>query len=113
MRALTLWQPWASVVAAGAKLVENRPWKPAASLLKPGERFAIHGGAKYDELGRAAAISVLGGDAAYGILSRVGKAPAVLAVATYVGVVERFDDPLVPAGQGAWFSGRKGGSSPT
>ena len=44
MKALTLWQPWASLVACGAKLVENRTWKPAPKLIYPGERFAIHAG---------------------------------------------------------------------
>lgn len=47
MRALTLHQPWAHLVARGDKLVENRPWKPPHWLA--GERFAIHAGKKWDE----------------------------------------------------------------
>jgi hypothetical protein len=43
MRALTLWQPYASLVAWGGKIVENRTWLPPTNLL--GERFAIHAGA--------------------------------------------------------------------
>lgn len=27
MRALTVWQPYASRIAAGEKLIENRPWR--------------------------------------------------------------------------------------
>ena len=52
--ALTLWQPWAAVIAAGFKLIENRPWLPPPSIR--GERIAIHAGmtfeagCRYDEL---------------------------------------------------------------
>jgi hypothetical protein len=38
--ALTLWQPWASLVAIGAKLTETRDWAPPPKLL--GKRLAIH-----------------------------------------------------------------------
>lgn len=52
MRALTVRQPWASMIARGAdgvlggleKDVENRTWKGA----KPGERIAIHAGLGVD-----------------------------------------------------------------
>lgn len=50
MKALTLWQPYASSIALEAlrpghgKLVENRTWPPPRSLL--GQRIAIHAGAK-------------------------------------------------------------------
>jgi hypothetical protein len=40
MRALTLTQPWAGLVASGVKLVENRP--RAAPHTMFGQRFAIH-----------------------------------------------------------------------
>jgi hypothetical protein len=45
--ALTLWQPWAYVVAGGWKPVENRDWPPPAWLL--GRYFAVHAGARYSE----------------------------------------------------------------
>jgi len=32
LQALTLWQPWASAIMAGAKRVENRPWAPRQLL---------------------------------------------------------------------------------
>lgn len=32
MKALTLWQPWATLIAIGAKKVETRGWRPPASL---------------------------------------------------------------------------------
>lgn len=44
MRALTIRQPWASLIAQGVKTIETRSWKaPAAAI---GERVAIHAGAK-------------------------------------------------------------------
>lgn len=41
MKALTIWQPWASLVAWGAKRFETRSW-PAPRTLKPGDLLAIH-----------------------------------------------------------------------
>ena len=40
MRALTVWQPWASLIATGHKTVETRTWAPPQALI--GERIAIH-----------------------------------------------------------------------
>jgi activating signal cointegrator 1 len=40
--ALTLRQPWASLIARGGKLFETRTWAPPASLI--GQRLAIHAG---------------------------------------------------------------------
>lgn len=42
--ALTLWEPWASLVAAGAKSHEWRIWPAPRSLI--GKRVAIHAGAR-------------------------------------------------------------------
>jgi len=42
MNALTLTQPWASLVAAGAKRIETRSWRPPAHAV--GEPLAIHAG---------------------------------------------------------------------
>ena len=47
MRALTLWQPWASLIVFGQKRVENRPWKLPYSRV--GRPFAIHAGLRYDD----------------------------------------------------------------
>ncbi|ARM12084.1 MULTISPECIES: ASCH domain-containing protein [Rhizobium] len=44
MKALTVWQPWASLIAIGAKPYEFRGWRPPASLI--GQRLAIHAGAR-------------------------------------------------------------------
>lgn len=40
MKAITLWQPYASLVAVGAKTIETRSWPAPASLI--GERLLIH-----------------------------------------------------------------------
>lgn len=44
MKALTIWQPWASLIMIGAKPYEFRGWKPPQSLI--GQRLAIHAGAR-------------------------------------------------------------------
>jgi len=44
MKALTIWQPWASLIVAGAKPYEFRGWRPPASLI--GQRIVIHGAAR-------------------------------------------------------------------
>lgn len=40
MKALTLWQPWASLAVAGAKPFEFRGWRAPASIV--GQRIVIH-----------------------------------------------------------------------
>lgn len=42
MLALTIWQPWATLIALGHKDIENRDWAPPRHLI--GKRFAIHAG---------------------------------------------------------------------
>lgn len=44
MKALTIWQPWASLIIAGAKPYEFRSWCPPASLV--GQRIVIHAAAR-------------------------------------------------------------------
>jgi hypothetical protein len=44
MKAISLWQPWASLIACGAKPYETRHWAPPRELI--GQRIAIHA-AKY------------------------------------------------------------------
>ncbi len=44
MKALTVRQPWASLIALGVKTIETRSWKAPDSLI--GECIAIHAGAK-------------------------------------------------------------------
>ena len=42
MKAITLHQPWASLIAHGVKTIETRSWAPPRRLI--GQRIAIHAG---------------------------------------------------------------------
>lgn len=44
MKAISLWQPWASLIAVGAKPYETRSWAPPKALI--GQRIAIHAAKK-------------------------------------------------------------------
>jgi hypothetical protein len=44
LKVLTVWQPWASLIAIGAKPFEFRGWTPPKSLV--GQRIAIQAGAR-------------------------------------------------------------------
>lgn len=48
MKAITLWQPWASLIMVGAKPWEFRSWNYVARGVgvKPGDRIGIHAGAR-------------------------------------------------------------------
>jgi len=50
MKAITLWQPWASLIASGVKRYETRSWAPPAALI--GQRIAIHAAKRPVELER-------------------------------------------------------------
>ena len=40
MKTISLWQPYASLIAAGVKTIETRGWAPPKGLM--GQRIAIH-----------------------------------------------------------------------
>lgn len=44
MKAITVWQPWAALIAIGAKSYEFRGWYPPESMI--GQRIAIHAAAR-------------------------------------------------------------------
>lgn len=44
MKALTVWQPWASLIIEGAKPYEFRGWRAPRSMI--GQRIVIHAGAR-------------------------------------------------------------------
>ncbi len=44
MKAITVWQPWASLIAIGAKPYEFRGWPVPRSII--GQRIAIHAGVR-------------------------------------------------------------------
>ena len=84
MRALTIRQPWASLIASGAKRLENRSWSPPADMI--GQRIAIHAGQGWD--GKRAQELV-------GCDLRREDCPAGLVVCTAVidSVVDHSEDP--------------------
>lgn len=93
MPALTVWQPWASLIAAHAKPYEFRGWAAPRALV--GRRIAIHAGARpikraevQDLLMRLAGPEAwstgLRADLARPILERVLTAPGVLPLSSVV-----------------------------
>lgn len=59
MKAISLWQPWASLIACGAKPFETRHWAPPRELI--GQRIAIHAAKKVDPEARAFAEDLMYG----------------------------------------------------
>jgi hypothetical protein len=47
MKALTIWQPWAALIMAGAKRYEFRGWPAPHWLI--GQRFVVHAGQKVED----------------------------------------------------------------
>lgn len=89
--ALTLWRPWAGLVAAGVKPVENRTWPPPARVI--GQRIAIHAGKRWDHGGAQWAFQTLvtnGAPVVEAMAAALGQArhpEGVVAVATVAGWV--------------------------
>ncbi len=50
VKAITLHQPWASLIAAGIKTIETRSWAPPRRLI--GQRIAIHASRKREVSGK-------------------------------------------------------------
>ncbi|ARR54570.1 hypothetical protein HY78_14590 [Rhizorhabdus wittichii DC-6] len=64
MKALTIWQPWASLIIAGAKPFEFRGWRVPSSMI--GQRIVIHAGARPIKLAEVADLNCrLTGDDAW------------------------------------------------
>ena len=111
MRALTVWQPWATLIAAGAKRHEFRRWKGLPRLA--GQRIAIHAGIRPVRPGELAGIlqRISDGDSfladpATEILqgAHPGQYPygAIVATATL--------EPSIPPAEVARLAGREGGN---
>ncbi|NIJ40403.1 hypothetical protein FHS78_000673 [Parvibaculum indicum] len=50
MKALSIMQPWAWLIVAGIKPVENRDWRPTNAGLRQRGAFVIHTGKKVDKI---------------------------------------------------------------
>jgi hypothetical protein len=59
MKAISLWQPWASLIACGAKPFETRHWAPPRELI--GATIAIHAAKKVDRDARGFAEDLMYG----------------------------------------------------
>lgn len=98
MKALTLWRPWTWSIVHGPKRIENRPWKPPASII--GQRLVLHSGKTYDDEGSAyirAAMKLTG-------LPDAARAEGLIGVVTVKGFIEEGVGPA-PVEQDAWFFG--------
>lgn len=58
MKALTLWQPWASLIDRGVKTIETRSWAAPRSLI--GKRIAIHAAKRPPDVEGAQRITRIG-----------------------------------------------------
>jgi hypothetical protein len=108
MKALTLWQPWAQIVVAGLKMVENRPWPLWHSMT--GRQVAIHAGRKWDdECVRKVNDFWPKHD---GLKDAIDRARAnlgkVVGVVTFTDCVTHVEANGFPAGHEPWFSGPYG-----
>lgn len=98
LRAITLWRPWPWAIIHLGKDVENRDWRPAPSLLAPGDCLAIHAGKAWDA---GAAIWLEGacsGDTPIPAESWLSQ--GIVAIVRFAGVVE--------TSTSTWFVGRYG-----
>lgn len=86
MKALTVRQPWASLIVAGLKDVENRSWRAPEWIV--GERIAIHSAARRDTPERAAHAAVLAGEVVAGGHFLALDAQAAHACGVVLGSVE-------------------------
>lgn len=106
MKALTIWEPWATAISARrGKRIENRTWAPSAGLLKVGDRIAIHAGrnVEADAIKEVAALLGLEEDR-----FRPWMAPGcVVAFATFQNVLSSADEVTRFAGsdQLKWWHG--------
>jgi hypothetical protein len=100
LKVLTLYRPWAWLVAAGHKAVENRRWGPPAAMV--GQRIAIHAGATIDRRGSDRA-------RAFGIpVSADAWAQGIVGLATIDRVLGIADAPALPSNVFRWFEGPLG-----
>lgn len=96
--ALTLWQPWASLIAVGAKRFETRAHRPPARLI--GERIAVHAAQRVvglEEMDRPVAVLIAEalnrGGQSYALLPRGAVLCTARLVAAYRCGVEAHEAP--------------------
>lgn len=114
MKALTLWQPWASLIIWGPKRIENRTWAPPQFVLF--KRIAIHAGKKLEkhileELGHrilpgglpVPAGAILGTAFVQGSVTKSDDEFFAGPIGWVLSDIERFKVPVpCPGAQGLW-----------
>lgn len=107
MKALTLWQPWASLVALGVKTIETRSW-----LTKYRGPLAIHAAASMPPYGKRYVKGMTVVKDAWGLWKVTGRdvyAPvplgAVVATCTLVDVVPTDEIQWNGSGGHGWLAG--------
>lgn len=107
MRALTIYEPWATAIACNFKHVENRGWKPQTGLLRPGQDFAIHSSKRIPDLldvEEVIELACLTGPTLDAFIERMEHGLGhVVAVARYCDATAKVGD-LSPADR-QWFIG--------
>lgn len=96
MKALTIWQPWAGLIIAGLKPIENRSWGP--KCIQIGERFCIHAGKDQEEVSQFVMDEVT-----KIALKGVWHNGAILGTVVFDGVVK--DPEQLSDNERKWFSG--------
>jgi hypothetical protein len=94
MKALSIRQPWASMIVLGFKPVENRSWKSNFR-----GRMKIHAGKKFDHQGAAWIIETFP-DLQEQVLAAKKLCGGIVGAVTMTDCVEHFDSP--------WFFGPRG-----
>lgn len=111
MKALSVMQPWASLIVGGPlpqenpKRIENRTWDPPRSMI--GQRFAIHASKKLDELAFHELLDDDFHDFPYRTPREFPRS-AIVGVATLAGFIRHdsiFAPRELPADQERWWSG--------
>lgn len=95
LKVLTIWQPWATLIIAGAKPFEFRGWRPPASLI--GQRIVIHAAARKEKPlevrkllwdlmrgGETAAMTCLRAELAVPILEQIRGRPLACGLGTVI-----------------------------
>lgn len=96
LKALTIHQPYAGLIMAGVKPVENRGWRPH---LAPGDRFAVHAGRDTDDFTAWLDVKPLSiSDAA-----RCQENGVILGTVRYMGIITNANQ--LPPDKRKWFVG--------
>lgn len=115
MKAISIWQPWASAIAVGSKHYETRSWQFPKSL--KGQVIAIHASKRWPREGRdyAAELKALGVDLGYDETPPLGSVVAVAMLGECLPTEALFgpdyNNPVIPNRE-AWIEYSLGNYGP-